>query len=508
MTPHIEFPVIGAKWAIGFTAMFHIAVGSLAIGFAFIVTVAQIIGYVKKDRRYDLLAKRVQLIHVCVYNIGTIVAIGLVFALSGLFPQFWSQIFVHLFWTLIVEELLFFLLATTLTFHYFFWEHMWGHKKLHIALGALLNPLFFLQFLIINGMGAFMLTPGFQEAQVTMRQGILGWDRLAFYNPSFLMLTAHRTFANFAYAGFVVAAISGASLYLVKRAKVRQYHEDTGRLSYFVGFISYLALPIIGYFYALVLRYDANEAYVNLMWGKGDVVAMGIDWWWLKHLIVAGMFGMGVGYFSRLNSQDARTYGLPRTLLYAIVLFYLMFYMSMGMVMTWKFFFWTLAVGTGAAFLALHLFEYHAKSGRAVFLITGILSFLTVMLGGYSREASRPRFVDRISHYDNIYVPEERQPVLMVDKRPEDVFSPEELARAREAMTRKQEVDRLKEHTERDPVVLIRERCSGCHTLERVKNYRLKNWALIVRQMRAYGLKLTSEEAAIITKHLESGSPY
>ena len=162
---HIQVPVLGAKWLIGSTALLHTGVGALAIGFAFLVTVAQIIGYVHKDRRYDVLAKRVQLMHVCIYNIGTIVAIGLVFALSGLYPQFWSQIFVHLFWSLIIEEFLFFLLATTLTLHYFFWEHMWGHKRLHIFLGALMTPFFFLQFYIINGMGGFMLTPGFQEGQ-------------------------------------------------------------------------------------------------------------------------------------------------------------------------------------------------------------------------------------------------------------------------------------------------------------------------------------------------------
>jgi cytochrome bd-type quinol oxidase subunit 1 len=211
MTP-LEVPGISAKWVIGFFGLSHTAVASLAIGMAFLVTVAQIVAYRQQDRRYDLMAKRIQLIHVCIYNIGTILAIGLVFALSGLFPQFWSQIFVHFFWTLISEEFLFFLLATTLTFHSFFWDQLWGHKKLHIALGAMLTPLFLLQFYIINGIGAFMLTPGFREAEVSMRTGIVGWDMAAFYNPSFLMLTFHRAFANVAYGGFVVAALCGVML--------------------------------------------------------------------------------------------------------------------------------------------------------------------------------------------------------------------------------------------------------------------------------------------------------
>ena len=72
--PFIRFPG-GAKFSIGFLGIFHTSVGSLAIGFAFIVTILQIVAYVRKDNKFDMLAKRVQLWHVCIYNIGTINAL-------------------------------------------------------------------------------------------------------------------------------------------------------------------------------------------------------------------------------------------------------------------------------------------------------------------------------------------------------------------------------------------------------------------------------------------------
>ena len=487
---HIEFPALGAKWAIGFTGLLHVAVAALAIGFAAIVTVLQVAAYVKKNRGYDLMAKRVQLIHVCIYNIGTIVAIGLIFALSGLFPQFWSQLFVHFFWGLMVEELLFFLLATTLTFHYFFWDHLWGHKKLHIFLGALLNPLFLLQFYIINGIGGFMLTPGFQEGQASLSKGILGWDKVAFYNPSFLMLTFHRALANIAYGGFVVAGICGVRLYFATGDKRKRFYEDSGRLAFYTAFIMFLSLPIVGYFYAHVLKYHANEAYTNLMWGGGDVVVGGIDLWWLKHICVATMFGLCLSYFQR-SAKRGTPFPLPKVLVYAVALFYLVFYAAMGMIMTWAFFWWMLGIAVAAWLLARHLLDYHKESPRAVYLMMGILSFMTVMLGGYVREASRPRFVARISHYDKVYKPEERAPYLMIDVKPEDIPPPPP------------EPEPVPK-----PIRLISERCIGCHTLERVRNHPLEDWHLIVRRMRAYGLKVTEEEAAIITRHLESGEPY
>jgi len=502
--PFIQFPG-GAKWSIGFLGLFHTSVGSLAIGFAFIVTIMQITGYLRRDNRFDLLAKRVQLWHVCIYNIGTINAIGLVFALSGLYPQFWSQIFTQFFWTLIAEELLFFMLATTLTFHYFFWDTMWGHKRLHIFMGALLTPMFFLQFFIINGMGAYMLTPAFAEGQVSLwsgTAGILGWDKLAFYNPSFLMLTLHRTAANFAYAGFVVAGVCGFWLYRSQQNDKQSWYENGGRMAFNIAFTSFLVLPIIGFFYAWVLKYHGREAYDNLMIGRGDVVAGGIDWWWVKQLIVAAMLGLGL-VFNRRSSRTKGEFAIPGAVVWAVALIYLMFYLGMAIQMTWRFFWGTLAAAVLAAMWGTHLLNKHRGSGRAVFVLMGILSFLTVCLGGYVREASRPRFVspsgqsvagfNRIPEYSKIYHPNERPEnvsMRMVLERPSYA---EGLPPRREPL----EPERL---TGAD---LVSSRCISCHTLERIHRYKRSDWDRVVGRMRAYGMRLTDSEYALIVNYLE-----
>ncbi|HDY64601.1 MAG TPA: hypothetical protein ENH84_00005 [Phycisphaerae bacterium] len=506
-SPFIQFPG-GAKWAVGFFGLFHTSVASMAIGFAFIVTILQVIAYRRQERQYDLLAKRIQLWHVCVYNIGTINAIGLVFVLSGLYPQFWSQIFVHFFWTIMVEELLFFLLATTVTFHYFFWDKLWGHKRLHIFLGSLLTPLFFLQFYIINGMGAFMMTPGFAEGSLSQWGGthnILGWDKLAFYNPSFLMLTLHRTMANFAYGAFVAAGVCGVWLFLTKRPKLQTLYEKGGRIAFYTGFFALLSLPVIGYFYAHVLKYHGKESYVNLMWGKGDVVAGGIDWWWVKHILVASMLGIGLAFTRRMSRIQMQP-TLATVLIYAVAAFYLMFYIAMGMVMTWFFFWVSFVCAVLAALLARHLLNYHQNSGRAVFVLMGILSLATVCLGGYVREASRPRFVsrtgksvaglNRISHYDAIYHPKERQEgmdIRMVKEIPDYVTTPPA---------------RLELPEVPSAADLISERCIGCHTLERVRKHKQRDWNRVVKRMRAYGAKLSNAEAREIVEHLMAGKDY
>ena len=503
--PFIQFPG-GAKFSIGFLALFHIAVGSLAIGFAFIVTVLQIIGYKRRDNRFDLLARRVQLWHVCIYNIGTINAIGLVFALSGLYPQFWSQIFVQFFWTLMIEEALFFMLATTLTLHYFFWDTMWGHKKLHIFMGALLTPMFFFQFYIINGMSSYMMTPGFAKGQVSNwsgTAGIQGWDVLAFYNPSFLMLTLHRTAANVAYGAFIVAGICGIWLYKSKRAKLQVWHENGGRLAFNVAFTSFLFLPIIGFFYAWVLKYHAKEAYDNLMFGRGDVVAGGIDWWWVKQLIVASMLGIGLA-FNRKAAKSKNQFSIPMSAVYILGSVYLMFYVGMATQMTWLFLWASLGAAILAGMWCSHLVNHNSGSGRGVFVLMGILSLLTVCLGGYVREASRPRFVspsgesqagfNRIHHYSNIYRPEEdANNVTMRMVRGDPAYA-DELIRRPERLEIKPE----------NTADLVSSRCISCHTLERVHWYKRSDWDRIVGRMRAYGLRITDEQSQNIIIYLKS----
>lgn len=408
----IEFPVLGAKGAIAFFGLFHTSVASMSIGTAFVVTVAQIIGYRTGIRFYDQFAKRSQLFHVCIYNVGTINAIGLVFALSGLYPQFWEQLFTHFFWALMVEELLFLMLATTVTFHYFFWDKLWGHKKLHIFLGAMMTPLFVLQMYMINALGGFMLTPGFQEEGVLSQfVGLLGYDTRVMYNPSFLMLQLHRTFANFSYAGFLLAGWCGFQLLRkkTKRDPVRRsYYEHGGRIAFYTGFASFLTMPVIGYFYSWVLKYHAEESFWNLMLGAGDVVKGGIDLWWVKHVFVTIMLGMALVFYKR-QDKFQRPFSLPAVMVYGVGAFYFAFYLAMGMVMTWEFFWWMFGIAVAAGFLAWGLMKFQKESGRAVFVVMAIASFMTVLLGGWSREAARPRFVNRIAHYDYIYAEGERQ---------------------------------------------------------------------------------------------------
>ncbi|MHC4628894.1 MAG: hypothetical protein ACYTDV_18095, partial [Planctomycetota bacterium] len=239
--------------------------------------------------------------------------------------------------------------------------------------------------------------------------------------------------------------------------------------------------------------------------GRGDVIAGGIDWWWVKQLVVAAMIGMGL-VFCRKASKSKDEFRISMPAVYTIALLYLMFYVGMGMQMTWRFFWGSLAAAVVAGMWGNHLINRYNGSGRAVFVLMGILSFLTVCLGGYVREASRPRFVspegknvagfNRIAAYDNIYRPEEQAKGLtirMVRGRPD--YADELPARP----------DRpgIKAET---PADLVSYRCISCHTLERIHVYKGTDWDRVVGRMRAYGMRLTDEEMQRIIVHLSDES--
>ena len=182
---------------------------------------------------------------------------------------------------------------------------------------------------------------------------------------------------------------------------------------------------------------------------------------------------------------------------------YLMFYLGMAIQMTWRFLWGTLAAAILAGFWCRHLLNKYEGSGRAVFVLMGILSFLTVCLGGYIREASRPRFVspsgervagfNRIPDYSEVYHPNERPEnvdLRMVLESPSYVDS---LLKQREPV----DTDR---QTGAD---LVSTRCISCHTLERVHIYKKSDWDRVVGRMRAYGTRLTEAESQKIVDYLE-----
>ena len=67
----------------------------------------------------------------------------------------------------------------------------------------------------------------------------------------------------------------------------------------------------------------------------------------------------------------------------------------------------------------------------------------------------------------------------------------------------------LKPEKTTDPTVqLISEKCSTCHTLDKVRDYKGDNWEEVVDDMIDKGAELTKEEAAKVIAYLEEGKSF
>ena len=200
---------------------------------------------------------------------------------------------------------------------------------------------------------------------------------------------------------------------------------------------------------------------------------------------------------------------MPGVLIVTIAVFYGFFYLGMGMIMTWAFFWWMLGLAVlGLAMTSVSLTVFQG-SGKAAFMLVGVLALGTVLLGGWAREASRPRFVERYSHYDNIYVPEFRQPGLMVEEegQRQDVESSES-GESSEAMAPSREgtpgtptapVPEAHDSAAR----LVAATCTGCHTSKRVDRYHRHDWERVVTRMAGYGATV-GEGRPRIVEHLRT----
>jgi len=357
---------------------------------------------------------------------------------------------------------------------------------------------------------------------------VLGWDKLGFYNPSFLMLTLHRMLANVSYAGFVVAGIAGVMLFLSKNDRRRAFHERGGRAAFLIAFIAFIGLPIVGYFYAMALKYYARGAYNSLMLGQGDVVAGGVDWWWVKHVIVVAMLAMALVYFrrdakARKEVADAggkpAGFSMPLSMIHSVAAIYLMYYVCMGQVMTWTFTWAMIGTAAGAWLLGSMLLRNQGGNARMLFIVVGLLSFFTVMFGGYVREAARPRFVNealvadaddsRLAYYDaadKIFPPAEQQEFLLrKDLTPEQQQALVAASASRPAGAILAE-PQAEEATAPD---WINTRCIGCHSLATVREFdEPEHWARVVWRMKAYGARINEEQAGKIIEYLKSGGDY
>lgn len=204
--PVWEVPGIGGAWVIGIISIFHVLIAWFAVGGGLYLPVAEAKLY--KEGREDWLPvlknhSRFFLIITSVF--GAVSGVGIWFAIGLVHPEATSTLIHNFVFGWAIEWVFFVIELAAAAVYYLTWDRI--PKELHLKVGYLYAISSFLTLVIINGILAFMLTPGSAWLSVagTGKEASVFW--LAFFNPTYFPSLVMRMLACLSLAG-IYALIS------------------------------------------------------------------------------------------------------------------------------------------------------------------------------------------------------------------------------------------------------------------------------------------------------------
>jgi len=441
----------------------HIPIATLITAFLVLAPIYEYIGYRKKDLRYDRLAKSMVFFVMILYSPGAALGTGIPMFIIGLWPEFWSRWSNLFFWPLIVQFALFIMDVICLFFFYYLlWDRWQTRKRLHIFFGVL-TALFGLAIQAVwDSLGGYMTTP---SVEFPMVNEPVGWSAAAFFNPSFFPLFFHRFFGNISYTMLLMGGVFALKYWRQKDEAEKAYFGFAADLTFTIGFLSFFAMPFVGWFFAKIMQQHAPVAFHALMGGHTAphfIIKMGL---------VALMVLLGGGYlFSRHKAKTilaAMTVGVAS--LYIVLHMHPPLHWLPGGDFVWRAFYTVVLVAV------IGCFWYFSRRSAPIrerwkwaMFIAGMAASFAFIMGGFVRERSRQPY--------NVY-----KQLVKVEVLP-------------------READRF----------LMYDKCIGCHhrSLNDITRFTVEDWdrRIEIERMRP-GANISEEEAERIIRYLKEYHP-
>ncbi|ULA58701.1 MAG: conserved membrane protein of unknown function [Nitrospira sp.] len=253
--PAIQIPLLGNSAAVGLFSLLHIVLAALSVAFMLMAPLFEWKGRKNPfDRDLALVLTRFTVV---VFSVSTVLAVIMVELMIGLFPVTTMWMWNHFRIPILFGVASFMLMLLVLYPYYHFWERLRACSiTLHIALGALAAFFILPWVFMLDGMGAFMLTP-VQEAGM--------WERL--HNPTWLPLVIHRMVGNFMIAGYTLAAYGAWRASKPGDPGLEPYYQHLLYRGWTIGLGAFLLQPFTGLLYALTIHRAAPDAHESLMTG-------------------------------------------------------------------------------------------------------------------------------------------------------------------------------------------------------------------------------------------------
>ncbi len=255
----------GPRLVTGLTMIIHMFFAELFVGFAIAAPVLQAWGARTGSPRMDRLAHSMARFNVLTFSTGATFAVLFVVLLVGLYPQVTASLFTHFFYFIALAMLSMGLALWGMYSYYYKWDrYSVLNKRRHTLLGFTMGLFIWVWMVIMTGIDTYMVTGG-GPGRPQISEGTIasfGAALQGIFNPLFVDMILHRTFANLSWPAFALAAWASYMYVRAKTAEDRAFYDWSSSvgLTWGVGFL--LLMPVVGFgaVYSLKLSAPGNPA--------------------------------------------------------------------------------------------------------------------------------------------------------------------------------------------------------------------------------------------------------
>ncbi|HZY64775.1 MAG TPA: cytochrome ubiquinol oxidase subunit I [Rubrobacteraceae bacterium] len=298
----------GARFFTGFTMLVHMFWAELFVGFALAAPVLQAWGARTGSPRMDRLAHSLARFNVLTFSTGATFAVLFLVLLVGLYPRVTASLFTHFFYFIAIAMLSMGLALWGMYTYYYKWDrYSVLHKGRHILFGFSMGFFIWVWMVIMTGIDTYMTTGGGPNT-IEITQGNVASLGVAFqgiFNPMFVEMVLHRTFANLSWPAFALAAWASFMYMRSKTQEDRAFYDwsTSVGLTWGAGFL--MLQPFVGFamMYSLKISQPENPAspvaaggsYERLIEGGTYLNLLKINLWLVIGLFVLSNVAMYLG---------------------------------------------------------------------------------------------------------------------------------------------------------------------------------------------------------------------
>jgi cytochrome bd-type quinol oxidase subunit 1 len=253
---NVTFPG-GVRGFTGFTMLVHMFFAELFVGFAIAAPVLQAWGARTGSPRMDRLAHSMVRFNVLTFSTGATFAVLFLVLLVGFYPRVTAALFTHFFYFIVIAMVSMVLALWGMYSYYYKWDsYSILSKRRHALLGFTMGAFIWIWMVIMTGIDTFMTTGGGPNATPINEGNVssFGAALSGIFNPMFVEMIVHRTFANLSWPAFALAAWA-AFMYIRSKTEADKAFYDWSTsvgLTWGTGFL--LIQPISGFLIAYAMQ--------------------------------------------------------------------------------------------------------------------------------------------------------------------------------------------------------------------------------------------------------------